>query len=87
MYLGTLENVKLAPSAMNKQQWRVIKQSNRFHFYIDQDRFVKYIDLGIALCHFHLIVLEKGLTGDFKIFNPNLETKNHYIISWILTQN
>lgn len=87
VYLGALENIRLAPSAMNEQPWRVIKQGNRFHFYIDQDSSVKYIDLGIALCHFHLTVLEKGLTGDFEISNPNLETKNHYVISWIPTKN
>ncbi len=46
-----------------------------------------YIDLGIALCQFHLTVLEKGLTGDFEISNPNLGTKNHYVISWIPTKN
>lgn len=72
---------------MNKQPWRVIKQGDMFHFYIDQDSSVKYIDLGIVICHFHLTVLEKGLTGNFEITNPNLETKNHYVISWITTKN
>lgn len=58
-----------------------------FHFYINQDSSVKYIDLGISLCHLYFTVLEKGLTGDFKISNPNLESKNHYVISWTSVKN
>ena len=87
LYLEALENVKLAPSAMNKQPWRVVKDGDTFHFYVDQDSSVKYIDLGIALCHFHLTVIEKGLKGNFEVNNPQLETTNHYVISWIPSEN
>lgn len=82
-YLEVLENVRRAPSAVNKQPWRIVKQDSMFHFYIDQEASVKYIDLGIALCHFHLSVLEKGLNGKFLVDNPQLETNYHYVISWI----
>ena len=34
-YLEVLEMVRLAPSALNKQPWRVLKDKNRFHFYLD----------------------------------------------------
>lgn len=83
VYLEALENVRCAPSALNKQPWRIVKQDDVFHFYIDQDLRLKYIDLGIALCHFHLSVLDKGIVGNFKVDNPHLETNYHYIISWI----
>lgn len=86
-YFEALENVRLAPSALNKQPWRVVKQGADFHFYIDQEHHFKYIDLGIALCHFHLTMLEKGYDGTFNVQNPYLETNNHYVISWISAKN
>lgn len=82
-YLEILDNVRRAPSALNKQPWRIVKQGDVFHFYIDQDSQMKYLDIGIALCHFHLSILEKGLEGSFKVDNPKLETNYHYIISWV----
>ncbi|MDO5794683.1 MAG: nitroreductase family protein [Turicibacter sp.] len=86
-YFEALENVRLAPSALNKQPWRVVKQGADFHFYIDQEHHFKYIDLGIALCHFHLTMLEKVYDGTFNVQNPYLETNNHYVISWISAKN
>ncbi len=52
--------VRLAPSAVNKQPWRVVRCGNAFHFYVRHDKGyadhpkgdVQKVDLGIALCHF-----------------------------------
>ena len=90
-YAFPLEMVRLAPSAVNKQPWRVVMSDNAVHFYksgnmseglgFDMQR----IDLGIALCHFHLAAQEKGLKGHFERNKPELaEPKGtEYIISWI----
>lgn len=54
-----LEAVRLAPSAVNKQPWRIIRCGNDFHFYekhskgyISEQGDMQKIDMGIALFHF-----------------------------------
>lgn len=55
-----LAAVRLGPSAVNYQPWRIVKINNAFHFYevhtkALQERTswdVQKIDMGIALCHF-----------------------------------
>jgi nitroreductase len=67
-----LEMVRLAPSASNKQPWRIVKSGQTYHFYKEKGYSVKMaydiqeVDMGIAACHFHLAALEKGLIGEFK---------------------
>lgn len=93
-YAFALEMVRLAPSASNKQPWRVVKEGNTYHFYELKaegysDRFsydIQRLDVGIGLCHFHLSAIEKNLKGDFKKLSPtikNIPNNAHYIISWI----
>ena len=80
---GTLQNaleaVRLAPSAVNKQPWRVVVCGNRVHFYEKKNRpqsgegwDVQKVDLGIALCHFALTAQESGLLASFQIEDPGL---------------
>ena len=85
-----LDGINWAPSAVNKQPWRIIKQGNTFHFYkkgelkgegvID----VQKIDMGIALCHFDLILKEKGINAQFVIEDPKLSSTEgvEYIASY-----
>ena len=69
-YWIALEMVRLAPSASNKQPWRIVKDDNLYHFYeCKTPGFIKLfgydiqrIDMGIAACHFHLTAIEKTLT-------------------------
>lgn len=82
-YSEVLEMVRIAPSAMNKQPWRILKSGNEFHFYRDGNNNFNKIDIGIALCHFHLTAKENGLDGEFKILENRLESKYNYVISWI----
>ena len=83
-YLESLEMLRLAPSAINKQPWRVLKKDNRFHFYAELKNDFNKIDIGIALCHFHLISQENNLKGRFEFAEPNdIDTKYKYIISWV----
>lgn len=93
-YEDSLEMVRLAPSASNKQPWRIVKAENMFHFYeckspgysktFGYD--IQRIDIGIAACHFHLTAIEKGLKGEFKkLSNPisGLPENTNYFFSWI----
>jgi len=74
VYSDSLEMLRLAPSASNKQPWRIIKDGNNWHFYeckspgysnvLGYD--IQRIDMGIAACHFHLAAIEKRLSGEFK---------------------
>lgn len=63
-----LEGVRMAPSASNKQPWRIVRQGNDFHFYMEKTPgyneklgyCIQKVDLGIALCHFRLAAKENG---------------------------
>lgn len=90
-----LECVRIAPSASNKQPWRIIKgkDQNAFHFYLKRtpgyentakDIRLQNVDMGIAMCHFDLSARELGLTGDWNVSNPQIKSGGmEYIINWI----
>lgn len=93
-YAFPLAMLRLAPSASNKQPWRVVLTENALHFYEAKtpgysDRFpydIQTLDVGIAACHFHLAALEKELAGKFeKLPEPELAAPEHtqYLFSWI----
>jgi len=94
---SALEMVRLAPSAKNKQPWRVVRDKrNNIHFFIEMDsrsgRVLNYqkLDIGIAMCHFELAMQNFEKNGIWKISNPNFELnpKNyHYVTSWIEPDN
>ena len=88
------ENVRLAPSAVNKQPWRIVKRGNEFYFYVNEDKEekkesicdIKRIDMGIAMCHFELTCKEQGIKGSFKVSNPNISgmpNNYRYIVTWV----
>ena len=60
--------VRFAPSAVNKQPWRIIAVGDRYHFYEKKDNGyvgeatgdLQKIDVGIALCHFVMGFEEQG---------------------------
>jgi len=89
-YHKALECVRLAPSAVNKQPWRVIKVENKYHFYIQRDKMVgktkasdlQKVDIGIALAHFKLALEEQFVDGKWHIANPDI-CDLEYIITWI----
>ena len=79
-----IELVRWAPSAVNKQPWRIIAADSRYHFYEKKDKgFVtdaagdlQKIDVGIAICHFVMGLEEKGaqpavVTADPGILIPD----------------
>jgi hypothetical protein len=82
-----LNMVRLGPSASNKQPWRIIKDSNSWHFYMQRTPGYRYnlvsrllsiedlqrVDMGIAMCHFELTTNELGLKGKWGIQEPFIE--------------
>ncbi len=83
-YLTPLEMVRLAPSANNKQEWRVLLEDKALHFYKKPYLMFDAIDMGIALCHFELSCKELGINGHFEQLNDYLPNKKiKYVISWI----
>ena len=68
-YAQPLEMLRLAPSASNKQPWRVVKSGHMYHFYEEKDQGygnklsfdVQRLDVGISLSHFHLTAIEKRI--------------------------
>jgi nitroreductase len=93
-YHTALACVRIAPSASNKQPWRIIKEKERpvFHFYISEDRLysnvfkeirIQNVDLGIAMCNFDLAANELGFSGTWQVNDPQLNSgKLRYCTSW-----
>jgi nitroreductase len=92
-FLSVLEAVRQAPSASNKQPWRVIVIDGSFHFYLDEDKAYNNIfagiqlqnmDLGIAMCHFAMAADAIGKKGEWDIgAEPKgLKTSWKHIITW-----
>jgi nitroreductase len=92
--LDTLfEMVRLAPSAVNKQPWRLILDGMAIHFFLNRTKgFEKMfkmdlqrIDMGIAICHFELAAGEVGINGAWKISCPEIQSRPEdidYVVSW-----
>ena len=73
-----LELVRLAPSAVNKQPWRVVKQGGAFHFYkksslpANPKGDVQKLDIGIALAHFMLALEAQDIPGRVLQSDPGI---------------
>jgi nitroreductase len=97
-YAGPLEMVRLAPSASNKQPWRIVRDDKGWHFYVQRTagyrnamtKLVRVVDLqrvdlGIAMCHFELTALELGLAGSWQVREPGIErpgAQTEYTVTW-----
>lgn len=84
-----LEMVRLAPSAVNKQPWRVVIADNTAHFYLKRSKGfghegkldMQMIDMGIALCHFSFTAKENGLSIELVQDDPKLAS--NYDVEYI----
>jgi nitroreductase len=78
-----LEAVRRAPSASNKQPWRVVMEDGGavVHFYFSRG---SRLDRGIAVCHFDLATAALGLNGTWAIEDPGviLPEGMNYSITW-----
>jgi nitroreductase len=87
-YATALEAVRWAPSASNKQPWRVVRTPDAWHFYLRRTQGygqgtllfsllgladLQRVDMGIAMCHFELVARELGLGGSWVLQEPELE--------------
>jgi len=70
--------VRWAPSAVNKQPWRVVLSGKAAHFYEKRSRGyvdgagwdLQKIDLGIALCHFACGLEAQGRSWHLAVADP-----------------
>jgi nitroreductase len=92
-----LDMVRRAPSASNKQPWRVVRDGQRWHLFMQRTRRyaprnalvgvadMQRIDMGIAMCHFALTAEELGLAGRWAIEDPRIalpDSLTSYEASW-----
>lgn len=92
-----LELVRLAPSASNKQPWRIVREAGPdpcWHFLLQRTPGYRLplvpdlqrVDMGIALCHFELGAREAGLGGGYEVAPPTLgqlPSGTSYLCSWV----
>jgi len=87
-----LEMVRLAPSASNKEPWRVVLIDHVFHFYLKRtpnyNKTISHsdlqrIDMGIGIAHFDLSLSEKKISHQWTIEPPTIELEDlvEYIAS------
>lgn len=92
-YSTALEMVRLAPSASNRQPWRIVKSGTQHHFFLHHKRGytkitsavdIQKVDLGIALCHFELTARKLQLPGHWQTTDPDIKLpdRTEYILSW-----
>jgi hypothetical protein len=96
-YSQVLEMVRLAPSASNRQPWRIVYDPGHelYHFFLRRTRGypprnigladLQRVDMGIAMCHFALTAETFGLKGNWTVNNPtltDLPLLTEYITTW-----
>ena len=75
-----LELVRWAPSAVNKQPWRVVVEGQQAHFYekkskgyVDASGWdLQKVDIGIAVCHFAFALEEQGKAIRLNYIDPGI---------------
>jgi nitroreductase len=94
-YVEALEAVRLAPSASNKQPWRILKKGKVYHFYLKEKKGygkalgfnIQRIDMGIAMCHFEMVLQEAGKQGRWVVEDPQVDPAGienlEYTVSWV----
>jgi hypothetical protein len=100
-YQQALEMVRLAPSSQNRQPWRVLRSGAsgrpRFHFYGQRPAVPLgsrtewlRLDVGIAMAHFELTMMEAGMRGRWAAeARPPaglLPPRTDYVASWLPEQ-
>ena len=86
---AALEMLRWAPSAVNRQPWRVVRVGRSYHFYLkhakgyvsDATGDLQKVDMGIGLCHFMA-----GAGGELRLEDPGLsaEKDTEYIATVVV---
>jgi hypothetical protein len=86
-YAEVLDAVRWAPSASNKQPWRVVRSGEAWHFFLQRTKGygkgsavfsllrladLQRVDMGIAMCHFEPLARECHLAGRWVVEQPAL---------------
>lgn len=86
-YGAALEAVRTAPSATNRQPWRIVHRGADWHFYLARTKGygrgslafrllriadLQRVDLGIAMCHFELAARQAGHRGSWRVADPGV---------------
>jgi len=90
-YEAALEMTRIAPSASNKQPWRIIRDDHGYNFYIFRTKGYKLRnfdvqrnDLGIAMCHFELTLKELRHKGEWQFIKDNHRSDGfEYVVTWV----
>ncbi len=84
-FAPVLDALRWAPSASNKQPWRILRRGETWHFYLQRTKGygkgtatfallrladLQRVDMGIAMCHFDLVARERGLSGGWVVDPP-----------------
>jgi nitroreductase len=90
-----IEMLRLAPSASNKQPWRLVVSTDRrtCHLYIEHTPNyssslgydMQLLDMGIAMCQFDMACNELNIDGQWLFEDPELDLPNanfEYILTW-----
>lgn len=96
-WLSVFEAVRRAPSASNKQPWRIVKSGSSaqpvFHLLLDEDKAynslmgpvkIQNVDMGIAMRHFEVEARNRGLAGSWRRL-PSTPLAEAAPISYIAT--
>jgi nitroreductase len=91
-FAAALEMVRLAPSASNRQPWRIVREGVLWHFYLARTpgyhgglggkllklEDIQRVDMGIAMCHFELTLRESGMGGRWMRKLPALASDDRH---------
>lgn len=92
IYAKALEMVRIGPSASNKQPWRIVKQENLYHLFLertpdyakDLGYDIQLLDAGIAKYHFEATLVENGEKGSWAKWEKHPVYDNfEYMSSWL----
>jgi nitroreductase len=93
-YSVIFQCVRTAPSASNKQPWRIVRDANGIlNLFIARSKGygrwfpgidLQLIDTGIAMCHLSLAARELGINGQWTPAAPATDARHYdYISSWV----
>lgn len=91
VYGEALEMVRIGPSASNKQPWRMVKEEDNYHLYLERtpdyakqlDYDIQLLDMGIAQYHFEVTLNEKNKEGKWSKLDTHPQYENfEYISTW-----
>jgi nitroreductase len=97
-FCAPLDMVRLAPSASNRQPWRIVKDGTAWHFHLQRTRGyrsgiagrilkvedIQRVDMGIAMSHFDLTARERFRFGKWVVLpgRGGGGQGAEYMVSW-----